>query len=31
MMELDGIDLVKDENTKQVLVPRMKKVPGKVI
>lgn len=31
VMELDGLDLVKDETTKQVLVPRMKKVPSKVI
>ncbi|XP_021768679.1 heat shock 70 kDa protein 17-like [Chenopodium quinoa] len=30
VMELDGIDLVKDESTKQVLVPRMKKVPSKM-
>jgi len=31
VMELDGVNLVKDENTKQVLVQRMKKVPSKVI
>lgn len=30
VMELDGVDLVKDETTKQVLVPRMKKIPSKV-
>ncbi|GAB4830617.1 hypothetical protein Ancab_020383 [Ancistrocladus abbreviatus] len=30
ILELDGTDLVKDENTKQVLVPRMKKVPSKI-
>lgn len=31
VMELDGVDLVKDESTKQVLVPCMKKVPSKVV
>lgn len=30
VMELDGVDLVKDESTKQVLVPCMKKVPSKM-
>ncbi|KAK9685044.1 hypothetical protein RND81_10G251200 [Saponaria officinalis] len=30
IMELDGAGLVKDETTKQVLVPRMKKVPSKM-
>ncbi|KAL9252170.1 Heat shock 70 kDa protein 17-like protein [Drosera capensis] len=30
LFELDGPDLVKDDNTKQVLVPRMKKVPSKM-
>lgn len=30
VMELDGIDLVKDESTRQVLVTRMKKVPSKM-
>lgn len=30
VMELDGVDLVKDETTKQVLVPRMKKIPSKM-
>ncbi|XP_074315991.1 heat shock 70 kDa protein 17 [Silene latifolia] len=30
VMELDGAGLVKDETTKQVLVPRMKKVPSKM-
>ncbi|GAB4841806.1 hypothetical protein Ancab_022541 [Ancistrocladus abbreviatus] len=30
VLELDGLDLVKDENTKQVLVPRMKKVFSKM-
>lgn len=30
VMELDGVDLMKDESTKQVLVPRMKKVPSKM-
>lgn len=31
VMELDGVDLIKDESRKQVLVTRMKKVPSKVI
>lgn len=31
VVELDGPDLMKDENTRQLLVPRMKKVPSKVI
>lgn len=30
VMELDGVNLVEDENTKQVLVQRMKKVPSKM-
>lgn len=30
LMELDGPDLVKDETNKQLLVPRMKKVPSKM-
>ncbi|XP_022976698.1 heat shock 70 kDa protein 17-like [Cucurbita maxima] len=30
VVELDGPDLVKDENTRQVLVPRMKKLPSKM-
>ena len=30
IVELDGPDLVKDESTRQVLVPRMKKLPSKV-
>ncbi|KAL9274491.1 Heat shock 70 kDa protein 17-like protein [Drosera capensis] len=30
LLELDGLDLVKDDSTKQVLVPRMKKVPSKM-
>lgn len=31
VMKLDGVGLVENESTKQVLVPRMKKVPSKVI
>lgn len=30
VVELDGPDLLKDESTRQVLVPRMKKLPIKV-
>lgn len=30
VIELDGPDLVKDENTDLLLVPRMKKMPSKV-
>ena len=30
MMDLDGPDLVKDESTTQLLVPRLKKLPIKV-
>ncbi|GAB2254479.1 hypothetical protein Droror1_Dr00022288 [Drosera rotundifolia] len=30
LFELDGLDLVKDDSTKQVLVPHMKKVPSKM-
>ncbi|KAH9609096.1 hypothetical protein KSS87_004462 [Heliosperma pusillum] len=30
VMELEGAGLVKDETTKQLLVPRMKKVPSKM-
>ncbi|KAG8647426.1 hypothetical protein MANES_09G073400v8 [Manihot esculenta] len=30
VVELDGPDLMKDENTRQLLVPRMKKVPSKM-
>lgn len=30
MMDLDGPDLVKDETTTQLLVPRLKKLPIKV-
>ncbi|KAL9227689.1 hypothetical protein vseg_003347 [Gypsophila vaccaria] len=30
VMELDGAGLLKDETTKQVLVPRMKKLPSKM-
>ncbi|XP_068640673.1 heat shock 70 kDa protein 17-like [Aristolochia californica] len=30
IMELDGPDLLKDENSKQLLVPRMKKLPSKM-
>lgn len=30
VVELDGPDLLKDESTRQVLVPRMKKLPSKV-
>lgn len=30
VVELDGPDLVKDESTRQLLVPRMKKLPSKV-
>lgn len=30
VVELDGPDLVKDESTRQLLVPRMKKLPTKV-
>ncbi|XAR64868.1 hypothetical protein NMG60_11008751 [Bertholletia excelsa] len=30
VMELDGPDLVKDESTRQLLVPRMKKLPSKM-
>ncbi|XP_052178130.1 heat shock 70 kDa protein 17 [Diospyros lotus] len=30
VFELDGPDLLKDENTRQVLVPRMKKLPSKM-
>ncbi|XP_077248273.1 heat shock 70 kDa protein 17-like [Tasmannia lanceolata] len=29
-IELDGPDLLKDENSKQLLVPRMKKLPSKM-
>lgn len=30
VVELDGPDLVKDDNTRQSLVQRMKKLPSKV-
>ena len=30
VVELEGPDLVKDNNTRQLLVPRMKKLPSKV-
>ncbi|KAJ4825414.1 hypothetical protein Tsubulata_030908 [Turnera subulata] len=30
VVELDGPDLLKDESTKQLLVPRMKKLPSKM-
>ena len=30
VVELDGPDLLKDESTRQLLVPRMKKFPSKV-
>lgn len=30
VIELDGPDLLKDESSRQVLVPRMKKLPSKV-
>ncbi|XP_068646814.1 heat shock 70 kDa protein 17-like [Aristolochia californica] len=30
ILELDGVDLLKDENSKQLLVPRMKKLPSKI-
>ncbi|GAA0154559.1 Hsp70 family chaperone [Lithospermum erythrorhizon] len=30
MMHLDGPDLEKDENTQQLIVPRMKKIPSKM-
>ncbi|XP_010047919.2 heat shock 70 kDa protein 17 [Eucalyptus grandis] len=30
VMELEGPDLVKDDNTRQLLVPRMKKLPSKM-
>ncbi|KAG9442695.1 hypothetical protein H6P81_018549 [Aristolochia fimbriata] len=30
VMDLDGPDLLKDENSKQLLVPRMKKLPSKM-
>lgn len=31
VVELDGPELLKDESTRQLLVPRMKKLPSKVI
>ena len=30
VVELDGPELLKDESTRQLLVPRMKKLPSKV-
>lgn len=30
IVELDGPELLKDESTRQLLVPRMKKLPSKV-
>jgi len=30
VVELNGPDLLKDESSRQILVPRMKKVPSKV-
>lgn len=30
VVELEGPDLIKDNNTRQLLVPRMKKLPSKV-
>lgn len=29
-VEFEGVDLVKDDSTRQSLVPRMKKLPSKV-
>lgn len=29
-LDLDGPDLVKDETTRQLIIPRMKKLPSKV-
>lgn len=29
-LDMDGPDLVKDETTRQLIIPRMKKLPSKV-
>ena len=31
VVELDGPGLLKDESTRQLIVPRMKKLPSKVL
>ena len=31
VVELDGPELLKDESARQLLVPRMKKLPSKVV